>query len=240
MATDRRGRPPAQLPTRHRNTGPARNPESRASGSRQRILTAATAEFALRGFEGTTVDRIAAHARLNKAMIYYHFRSKRALYTCVLRDVFTAMGDRLSAIATSDADPAAKMDRFVSAFVLEGQQISHVAPIMLRELAEGGRRLDEETYKVMVRVLQAMTGIVEQGRATGQFADIDALLLYLTTIWPIVVYLATAPIRSAVARVAHIDPRRLDPERFIRHVQMLNRRALMPAAATEKPIGELS
>jgi AcrR family transcriptional regulator len=173
-------------------------------------------------------------------MIYYHFRSKRALYTRVLREVFTTMGDRLSAIATSDADPAAKMDRFVSAFVLEGQQISHIAPIMLRELAEGGRRLDEETYKVMVRVLQAMTDIVEQGRATGQFADIDALLLYLTTIWPIVVYLATAPIRGAVARVAHIDPSRLDPERFIRHVQMLNRRALMPAAEPGRPIGEPS
>jgi len=204
------------------------------------MLAAATAEFALCGFEGTTVDRIAARARLNKAMIYYHFRSKRALYSSVLRDVFTAMGDRLAAIGASGDDPAEKMDRFVSAFILEGQQISHVAPIMLRELAEGGRRLDEETYKVMVRVFRAMTGIVEQGRATGQFADVDPLLLYLTTIWPIVVYLATAPIRSAVARVAHFDSRRLEPERFIRHVQMLNRRALMPAAAGAGPTGGMS
>jgi AcrR family transcriptional regulator len=220
--------------------GEAGHPQSRAPGSRHRILAAATAEFALRGFEGTTVDRIAARARLNKAMIYYHFHSKRALYTCVLRDVFTAMGGRLSAIAASDADPAEKMDRFVSTFVLEGQTLSHVAPIMLREIAEGGRRLDEETYSVMVRVVRAMTEIVEEGRATGQFADVDPLLLYLTTIWPIVVYLATAPIRNAVARVAHVDVHRLDPERFIRHMQMLNRRALMPAAAGAGPIGELS
>jgi AcrR family transcriptional regulator len=173
-------------------------------------------------------------------MIYYHFRSKRALYTCVLRDVFTAMGDRLSDIATSDADPAAKMDRFVSTFVLEGQTLSHVAPIMLREIAEGGRRLDEQTYSVMVRVIRAMTGIVDEGRATGQFADVDPLLLYLTTIWPVVVYLATAPIRTAVARVAHVDVHRLDPERFIRHMQMLNRRTLMPAAAGDGTAGERS
>jgi AcrR family transcriptional regulator len=173
-------------------------------------------------------------------MIYYHFHSKRALYTSVLRDVFTAMGDRLSAIGASDADPADKMDRFVAAFVLEGQQVSHVAPIMLREIAEGGRRLDEETYTVMVRVVRAMAGIVDQGRATGQFAAVDPLLLYLTTIWPIVVYLATTPIRSALARVAHFDPSRLDPERFIRHMQMLNRRALMPAAAGAGPTGEMS
>jgi AcrR family transcriptional regulator len=207
--------------------------------SRQRILDAAAAEFALRGFEGTTVDRIAARARLNKAMIYYHFHSKRALYTCVLRDVFTLMGDRLSALASTDADPPDKMDRFVSTFVLEGQTLAHIAPIMLREIAGGGRRLDEETYSVMIRVVRSMTGIVEQGRQTGQFADVDPFMLYLTTIWPIVVYLATTPIRSAVARVAHLDPARLDPDRFIQHMQMLNRRALMPAAGRE-PSGEPS
>jgi len=203
-------------------------------------LTAATAEFALRGFEGTTVDRIAARARLNKAMIYYHFHSKRALYTSVLRDVFTLFGDRLVAIGASADDPAVKMDRFVAVFIREGQQLAHAAPMMLREIAEGGRRLDEETYKVMARVMRAVTAIVDEGRGAGRFADVDPLLLYLSTIWPIVVYLATTPIRTAVARVAHFDPHRLDPDRFIQHMQMLNRRALMPAAAGAGPTGELS
>jgi TetR/AcrR family transcriptional regulator len=239
MKTARRGRPRSSPPSRRARSADATTPPA-VPGSRQRVLAAATAEFALRGFEGTTVDRIAARARLNKAMIYYHFRSKRALYTSVLRDVFTAMGDRLSAIATSEADPALKMDRFVATFIVDGQQMSHVAPMMLRELADGGRRLDEETYTVMVRVLRAMTGIVDEGRASGQFTSIDPLLLYLTTIWPIVVYLATTPIRSAVARVAHFDPRRFEPERFIRHMQMINRRVLMPAIAAAGPIGELS
>ena len=240
-----RGQPTSRSARTPRHHSPARNresrvpsPEPRASASRDRILAAATAEFGLRGFEGTTVDRIAARARLNKAMIYYHFDNKRALYSSVLRAVFTVMGDRLAAIAASDADPADKMDRFVSAFVVEGQALSHVAPIMLREIAEGGRRLDEETYTAMIRVVRAMTDIVEQGRASGQFAAVDPMLLYLTTIWPIVVYLATAPIRTAVARVAHVDVHRLDPDRFIRHMQMLNRRALMPAAAPAGPTGE--
>ena len=235
--TRRPGRPRHPQP-------PIPNPQSRANpgtpSSRQRILAAATAEFAARGFDGTTVDRIAARARLNKAMIYYHFRSKRALYTCVLRDVFTSMSDHLEAIAAGSADPAAKMDLFVAAFIREGQHLSHIAPMMLREIAEGGRRLDEETYRVMARVMRAVASIVDEGRAAGQFADVDPLLLHLTTIWPIVVYLATAPVRSAVARVARVDPRRLDPDRFILHMQMLNRRALMPAAPGGGPTGEVS
>src|SRR5512139_1529195 len=223
----RRGRPP-QPPH------PGRPPDSR-----QRILTAASEQFALHGFEGTTVDRIAARARLNKAMIYYHFHNKRALYTTVLRNVFTIMGGRLAAIAAPEGDPAAKMDRFVSTFVVEGQQLAHIAPIMLREIAAGGRRLDEETYTVMVRVVRAMTDIVDQGRRTGQFASVDPILLYLSTIWPIVVYLATTPIRSAIARVARFDASRLDPDRFIRHMQMLNRRALVPGEPISRPAGVL-
>jgi AcrR family transcriptional regulator len=208
--------------------------------SRQRILAAATTEFALRGFAAATVDRIAARARLNKAMIYYHFHSKQALYSSVLRSIFTTMGDGLTAIAASDAKPADKLDRFVAAFVTQGQAHAHVAPIMLREIAEGGRRLDEETYGVMVRVVRAMTGIIDEGRAAGQFGPVDPILLYLTTVWPIVVYLATTPIRSALARVARFDPDRLDPERFIAHLQMLNRHAVMPTPPDASSTGEMS
>ena len=233
----------APSPAGHAEAGrPAarRRRESRPVASRDRILAAATAEFGLRGFEGTTVDRIAARARLNKAMIYYHFHSKKDLYSTVLRSIFTTMGDGLTAIAASNAAPADKLDRFVAAFVIEGQAHAHIAPIMLREIAEGGRRLDEETYTVMVRVVRAMTGIITEGRAAGHFGPVDPILLYLTTVWPIVVYLATTPIRSALARVAQFDVGRLDPERFIAHLQMLNRHAVMPAAPDAAAAGETS
>src|SRR3990172_6203646 len=41
--------------------------------SRDRLLAAAAAEFAARGFDGARVDRIARAARANKATIYHHF-----------------------------------------------------------------------------------------------------------------------------------------------------------------------
>ena len=224
-ARPRPGRPRTPRPRGRRRTN-APIPDSR-----QRILSAATAEFALRGFEAATVDRIAARARLNKAMIYYHFHGKRALYSTVIREILALMGDRLVAIASPGASPIDRLDRFVTTFVVEGERLSHVAPILLREIAEGGRRLDEETYTGMVRVTRIISAIVEEGQHAGQFAPVDPLLLHLTTVWPIVVYLATSPIRSAIARVGGFDRSRLDPDRFIRHLQTINRRALMPAAA---------
>jgi len=206
--------------------------------SRARILAAATAEFALRGFAATTVDRIAAHARFNKAMIYYHFGSKQGLYRAVLRDIFTTMGDRLVRIADEPLPPDQKLDRFVAAFVTEGTARPELAPIVLREVAEGGRRLDEQTYALMLRIVRTVTGIVDEGRAAGHFADVDPILLYLTTVWPIMVYLATTPIRRAIARVARFDAHRLDPDRFIAHLQQINRRALAPVTAhRQSPTG---
>ena len=44
-----------------------------APDTRARILAAACVEFGAHGFAATTVDRIARRARVNKAMIYYHF-----------------------------------------------------------------------------------------------------------------------------------------------------------------------
>jgi len=209
---------------------PRRGPRPAPQDSRARILHAATAEFALRGFAASTVDRIAARARFNKAMIYYHFRSKHGLYQAVLHAIFTAMGDHLVRIADAPLAPDEKLDRFVAVFVAEGSARPELAPIVLREVAEGGRRLDEETYTLMLRVVRAMTGIVNEGRAAGHFGDVDPILLYLTTVWPIMVYLATDPIRSAIARVAGFDAHRLDADRFVAHMQQLNRRALAPAA----------
>jgi hypothetical protein len=48
-------------------------PKSPSPDTRTRILAAASAEFGVHGFAATTVDRIARRARVNKAMIYYHF-----------------------------------------------------------------------------------------------------------------------------------------------------------------------
>ena len=64
--------------------------------SRSRILAAAAAEFSARGFAGAGIDRIARRAGLNKAMIYYHFSSKQALYREILREVYAAFQVRLA------------------------------------------------------------------------------------------------------------------------------------------------
>jgi AcrR family transcriptional regulator len=58
-----------------------------AGATKQRLLDAATAEFAQHGIAGARVDRIARAADSNKAMIYSYFGSKDALFDAVFAAV---------------------------------------------------------------------------------------------------------------------------------------------------------
>jgi AcrR family transcriptional regulator len=55
-------------------------------GTRRRLKEAATAEFAERGLDGTTMTRIAARAGINKERLYSYYGDKNALWEVVLAD----------------------------------------------------------------------------------------------------------------------------------------------------------
>jgi AcrR family transcriptional regulator len=55
-------------------------------GTRRRLKEAATAEFAERGPDGTTMARIAERAGINKERLYKYFGDKQALFEMVLTD----------------------------------------------------------------------------------------------------------------------------------------------------------
>lgn len=57
-----------------------------AEETRQRIFAAATEEFTAHGVAGARVDRIAAHAKANKQLIYAYFGNKRELFEAVVSE----------------------------------------------------------------------------------------------------------------------------------------------------------
>jgi AcrR family transcriptional regulator len=71
-----------------------------AQATRQRLLDAAYVEFAQYGIAGARVDRIAAEAGANKALLYHHFESKDGLFDAV----FNAMCERTVDESPIDAD----------------------------------------------------------------------------------------------------------------------------------------
>src|SRR5215469_5629217 len=75
-----------------------RSRESRADETRAKILEAAERAFAGEGLAGARTDAIAAEAGVNKALLYYYFKSKEALYEAVIEEQLREFNNRALAI----------------------------------------------------------------------------------------------------------------------------------------------
>src|SRR5579862_7643656 len=84
--------------------------------SRAAILSAAAQEFAEHGIAGARTDAIARAAGVNKALLYYYFKDKDALYEAVLDHVFSGMRDRLMPVLESDLEPRAKLLEYLGRY----------------------------------------------------------------------------------------------------------------------------
>jgi TetR/AcrR family transcriptional regulator len=194
--------------------------------SRARILAAAAAEFAARGFAGANVDRIARAAHVNKALIYYYFLSKAALYQNILREMFDAVAAKVRDVAASDRTPEDKLAAFVEAIARTAAARPHFPPIWLREIAEGGRHLDDRTLRHLQAIPAALGAILAEGRAAGRFAPANPLLTHFGIVGPLVLYFASAPVRRKFERLGVPGAAPLEAGEVIRHVQRITLRTL--------------
>ena len=189
------------------------------------IFAAAAEEFAERGFDAAGVDRIAARAKVNKAMLYYHFGSKRQLYVHVLRQMFGAVGVRARAIADGPGAAGDKADAWIAAIVEEAGRRPWFPSMMLRELASGAPRFDPETFAMMNAVFAAVRDIILQGQREGAFRPVDPLLVHLTVMPAVLVFFARQRVIAANNLTTGIaEPRALD--QFVAHMQDTLRRTL--------------
>lgn len=187
--------------------------------SRTRLLAAASAEFAARGFDDTSVDDIARRARLNKAMIYYHFDGKRGLYLAILQDMMRALGARTGAIAASNLAPHDKLSAFADGFSLEADARPDLPFLMVREMADGARRLDADTLRLMAAVLGNLARILDEGVRARVFRKAEPFAVYLSLIAPLVMFRVTAPAREALSREGLAPAVTLDRDAFLAHLR---------------------
>ena len=215
---------------------PTRRSRRRADSTRDALLAAATDEFALHGFAGASVDTIARRARVNKAMIYYHFKSKQRLYLEILRGIFSSIGDRTAEVAASSASAPEKIAEFARTMNREAEARPYLPPIMMREIAEGARRLDAETLRLMSRLFFNLRAILDQGAREGTLRRANPLLTYLSLISPVFFFRASLPIRAAMGRHNLVeDVKTLDSEVFLDHLIANLQHALAPEAPSALP-----
>src|SRR5512147_2435975 len=107
-------------PAKNQKHTPGRRPKAgRTDGdTRAAILAAARRVFAVRGLDGTSVREVAEAAKVNNAMIYYHFKDKDDLYRSVLADSFSPMVDIWNDEIFKSAVPVRKkIQKYAESFI---------------------------------------------------------------------------------------------------------------------------
>ena len=208
---------------------PARK-ASAAVSTRDAVFDAAASLFAKSGFDGVSVDDIARDAGVNKAMIYYHFADKLALYRAVLADGLGRMGATVHAIAAAADAPPIKLDRFIEAFVRMTETRPWMPALMLREIAEGAPRLDRDTMAHMRVVVMSFAAILKQGQQSGVFRSVHPILAYESVIGPIIINAARERVAAQPSRKGDNFPMlvAISHDDVIGHSQDTARRMLAP------------
>jgi AcrR family transcriptional regulator len=209
---------------------PARRPPPDA-GTRGRLVAAAAAEFAARGFAGANVDRIAAAARLNKAMIYYHFGSKARLYAEILHDMFSAVGARVRAVAASTASPDEKVRQFVEAIATEAEARPHFPPIWFREIADEGRHFGDDTAHEVASIVGTLGRMIDEGVRAGIFVPAPHVLVHAGLIGPLLLFFASTPLRARLSRAGVRGAAELSRDQVVGHIQNVTLGVLRGMAA---------
>jgi AcrR family transcriptional regulator len=198
------------------------------TSTRDAVFNAAATLFSARGFDGVSVDDIAAEAAVNKAMIYYHFTDKLALYRIVVGDMLIAASHTVTAIAVSAEPPDAKLDRFIENFVRLADARPWFPTLMLRELSEGAPHLDVPTLSHIRNVFLGFGRILKEGEASGRFRTIHPVLAYTSIVGPLIMNAARERVAARPGRDHMPMLASISHDALIAHGQETARRMLRP------------
>lgn len=171
-----------------------RNPEQ----SREAILRAALREFAEEGVAGARTDEIARSAGVNKALLYYYFKDKEALYGEVLDFTFTGLRERVFPILDSDLPPGDKIVRYVAAYFDYLAQSPLLPRMVQLEMMRSGRNPSPHLKRLVTRhfqpLFQRVVHTFQQGIDSGEFRAVDPVQFMPSIVGMCVHYFVSAPV----------------------------------------------
>jgi TetR/AcrR family transcriptional regulator len=180
--------------------------------TREKILNTARDEFSKRGLDGARVDRIARLAKVNKAMIYYHFRSKEKLYQAVIERHVEKIGVFLENNLIEDCDLEEfllKLANFYNTMTLDKQGF---VPIILREMARGGETIRAAFTKTIAEkgIIKKLKKMIDAGIASGHFRHVDSMHAMMSFWGMNMFYLMMAPVINSVWEIKDDEKFRKD------------------------------
>ncbi len=184
--------------------------------SRASILKAAVAEFAENGIAGARTDAIARAARVNKALIYYYFEDKDALYDAVLDHVFGGMRARLMPVLESKLPPRQKMLAYLGAYfdyLAANPLFTRVVQGDWMQSRTGNVRMRRIARKYFRPVFEKLASVLREGIRTGEFRAVSPMDFLPSVAAVVVFYFKAAPLMKTLTKADPLSEKRLRERR---------------------------
>ncbi len=196
-----------------------RKREERADQTQKRILRAAVQEFSTHGLSGARTDRIAEAARVNKALLYYYFKSKQGLYAAAVEGVAARVVENALAEFDSKYSAGEKLlrsalnhfDRILTQ--REFQSLMQQEMIRFRSGKSGSIPVMFKT--AFAPLIQKMREAVEDGIRTGELCRMDWLQVVYSIFGANVFYFLSAPMMELALPFEPFEPKALKQRREV-------------------------
>jgi AcrR family transcriptional regulator len=145
------------------------------SEKREQILVGAMQVFLLRGYAGTSMDRVAAIANVSKQTIYSHFHDKEGLFTALIERVTIERVQTELGTEVLEGEPAVTLRRLAIAYLHKMGDEEYLS--LLRVVIGESLQFPELTQLYTKTVIQRGQHLIcdyLKSRAELQIADPEA------------------------------------------------------------------
>jgi TetR/AcrR family transcriptional regulator len=182
---------------------------------------------------GARTDAIAEAAGVNKAMLYYYFKSKDGLYRAVLEANVEEFHRRAEKVLSSPGSAGALVLRYVGNHFDFLSARPYYARLFQRLMMAGDRTVDRIVKAHFVPLAKRVIELLERGMRSGELRPLDARHTAMSLIALTVFYFNAAPMLRRIGNIDVLDPaqqalRRAEVLKFIRFALFNNPEAVNP------------
>ena len=189
----------------------------RPEQSRTAILRAAVQEISREGLAGARTDAIARSAGVNKALLYYYFKDKDALYSAVLDQVFGGLTAAILDVLSRPLPPREKLQAYVRTHFdyIAGHPLYPriVQEEMMRAGHSGTAQLERIVKQYFRPLFVKLSGLLKEGMEAGEFRAVNPLQFIPSMISVIIFYFNSIPVTRAMRGGDPFAPERLEERR---------------------------
>ncbi len=201
--------------------------------SRTSILDAAGRIFASQGLSGARTETIATEAGVNKALLYYYFKSKEDIYWAVLDEEVTGFHLKALTLLSQDGPAAPILLQYVSNHFDFIRAHPHYPRLFQMMMMAGGRRCERLVAERIVPVAQKLDALLRRGIRNGELRRLDVGHTAVSLVALTVFYFNAAPVIRLVSgqdpfSPANLQKRKTEVLKFIRYALLSDPEAAVP------------